>query len=357
MRIILASSSKQRQDIFDMIGLEYDVITSDVPEKSNQILPDKYVEELSLNKAKSVRKKIDGKAIIISADTIIYCNNKIYEKPKSKEDAYLNLKKLSNNKCMAYTGITLIDLYKERIICSSSKVDIYFNKITDEEIKWYVNNEEKIFKCCGFVPLGKASLFIDKVEGDYNTMLGISPSIVYNKLKEQNVEFIFIKIAGQRQINGKIKLDPKFKTNIEEAKKHGIAVGVYFYSYARSQEEARKQARYIVKNIKNYDIELPIVFDWENWLEYNKFKLSFNSLNLIAKAFMDEVEKNGYDSLIYSSEYYLENIWFKEDYNNIWIAKYGNLEHKPSYKVWQLCSDGKIDGIDKYIDIDVMYLK
>ncbi len=184
MRIILASSSKQRQDIFDMIGLEYDIITSDVPEKSNQILPDKYVEELSLNKAKSVRKKIDGKAIIISADTIIYCNNKIYEKPKSKEDAYLNLKKLSNNKCMAYTGITLIDLYKERIICSSSKVDIYFNKITDEEIKWYVNNEEKIFKCCGFVPLGKASLFIDKVEGDYNTLLGISPSIVYNKLKE-----------------------------------------------------------------------------------------------------------------------------------------------------------------------------
>ena len=85
---------------------------------------------------------------------------------------------------MAYTGITLIDLYKERIICSSSKVDIYFNKITDEEIKWYVNNEEKIFKCCGFVPLGKASLFIDKVEGDYNTLLGISPSIVYNKLKE-----------------------------------------------------------------------------------------------------------------------------------------------------------------------------
>lgn len=195
-----------------------------------------------------------------------------------------------------------------------------------------------------------------------NTLVGIDVSkwqkdIDFNKLKEQNVEFIFIKIAGQRQINGKIELDPKFKTNIEEAKKHGIAVGVYFYSYARSQEEARKQARYIVKNIKNYDIELPIVFDWENWLEYNKFKLSFNSLNLIAKAFMDEVEKNGYDSLIYSSEYYLENIWFKEDYNNIWIAKYGNLEHKPSYKVWQLCSDGKIDGIDKYIDIDVMYLK
>ena len=56
--------------------------------------------------------------------------------------------------------------------------------IKEEEIEWYVNNEEKIFKCCGFVPLGKASLFIDKIEGDYNTLLGISPSIIYNKLKE-----------------------------------------------------------------------------------------------------------------------------------------------------------------------------
>jgi len=184
MRIILASASKQRQDIFNMIGLKYDVITSDVPEESNQTEPDKYVEELSLNKAKSVKKQIKDKAIIISADTIIYSNNKIYEKPKSKEEAYSNLKELSNNKCTAYTGITLIDLYKEKVICSSSKVNVYFNEIKDGEAEWYVNNEEKIFKCCGFVPLGKAALFINKIEGDYNTLLGISPSIVYNKLKE-----------------------------------------------------------------------------------------------------------------------------------------------------------------------------
>ena len=189
MRIILASASKQRQDIFNMIGLKYDVIISDVPEESNQTEPDKYVEELSLNKAKSVKKQIKDKAIIISADTIIYSNNKIYEKPKSKEEAYSNLKELSNNKCTAYTGITVIDLYKEKVICSSSKVNVYFNEIKDEEAEWYVNNEEKIFKCCGFVPLGKAALFINKIEGDYNTLLGISPGIVYNKLKELGYSF------------------------------------------------------------------------------------------------------------------------------------------------------------------------
>lgn len=184
MKLILASSSKQRQDIFKMIGLKYEVITSDVEENSKEKEPDKYVEELSLNKAKSVCNQIDGKAIIIAADTIIYFNNKKYEKPKTKEEAFNNMKELSGNKNSAYTGITIIDLYKNKTVTFSSKVDVYFKDISEEEINWYVNNEKKIFKCCGYVPEGKASLFIDKIEGDYNTLLGISPSIVFEKLKE-----------------------------------------------------------------------------------------------------------------------------------------------------------------------------
>ena len=184
MKLILASSSKQRQDIFKMIGLKYEVITSDVEENSKEKEPDKYVEELSLNKAKSVCNQIDGKAIIIAADTIIYFNNKKYEKPKTKEEAFYNMKELSGNKNSAYTGITIIDLYKNKTVTFSSKVDVYFKDISEEEINWYVNNEKKIFKCCGYVPEGKASLFIDKIEGDYNTLLGISPSIVFEKLKE-----------------------------------------------------------------------------------------------------------------------------------------------------------------------------
>ena len=80
MKIILASSSKQRQDILKMIGLKYEVIISDVEEISNEKKPNRYVEELSLNKARSVYKQISDKGIIIAADTIIYYNNKKYEK-------------------------------------------------------------------------------------------------------------------------------------------------------------------------------------------------------------------------------------------------------------------------------------
>lgn len=184
MKLILASSSKQRQEILKMIGLKYEVITSQVQEESKEHNPSKYVEQIALDKAKSVCEQIKEKAIIVSADTIIYCNNKKYEKPKTKEEAINNMKELSGKKNTAYTGISIIDLYEEKTLSFSTKVDVYLKSMTDEEINWYVNCEDKIFKCCGYVPLGKASIFIEKVDGDYNTLFGISPSVLFEKVKE-----------------------------------------------------------------------------------------------------------------------------------------------------------------------------
>ena len=84
VKVILASGSKQRKDIFEMIGLKYEVITSLVDENSTKEDPYEYVEELSKGKAESVTEQINEKAIIISADTIVYFNGKKYEKPKTK---------------------------------------------------------------------------------------------------------------------------------------------------------------------------------------------------------------------------------------------------------------------------------
>ena len=152
-------------------------------------------------------------------------------------------------------------------------------------------------------------------------------------------------------------MDPKFEENIKKAKQYKIMVGLYFFSYAKNPLEAKKQAMYVTKAIKNYDIELPIVFDWENWEEYNSFNMSINSLNNIAISFIDEVEKNGYEGMLYSSKYYLDNIWFLEDYKRIWVANYGELLNKEQYNYWQLCSDGMIEGINTLVDIDVMFNK
>ena len=184
MKLVLASRSKQRQDIFDMLGLKYEIIVSDEEEISNAKDPGEYVKDLSIIKANSVAEKIKEKAVIISADTIIYMDEKIYEKPKTKEEAFNNLIEMSGKKTQAYTGVTIKDLYKDKEITYYDVCDIYINEVSDEDVKWYVNNEENLLKMCGYAIWGKASIFLNKIDGDYYTLFGISPSKLYDKLKE-----------------------------------------------------------------------------------------------------------------------------------------------------------------------------
>ena len=184
MKLILASSSKQRQDIFKMIGWKYEVIKSLAEESSTATNPNEYVKELSIDKANSVATQIKEKALIVAADTIIYMDGKIYEKPKNKEEAFQNLKEMSGKITYAITGVTIKDLYQDKTISFSDTAEVHIKKISDEDIKWYVDNDKNILDRCGYSILGKASIFLDKVNGDYNTLFGISPSKLYEKFKE-----------------------------------------------------------------------------------------------------------------------------------------------------------------------------
>ena len=184
MKLILASSSEVRQDIFKKVGWKYEVVKSLIEEKSDKTDPSEYVKDLSRDKANSVASQINEKAIIVAADSIIYMNGKIYEKPKSKEEAFQNLKEMSGKVTYAVTGVTIKDLYQEKIITFADTAEVYIREISDEDIKWYVENEENILNRSGYAMLGKASIFLDKVNGDYNTLFGISPSKLYEKFQE-----------------------------------------------------------------------------------------------------------------------------------------------------------------------------
>lgn len=195
-----------------------------------------------------------------------------------------------------------------------------------------------------------------------NTLVGLDISkwqgnVDYKKIKEEGVDFVVLKLGGQTKIDGEYKIDPKFYQNIEGALNNDIKVGVYFYSYAKSVDDAIKQANFIVDTLEDKKIDLPIFFDWENWNSYTKFHISFNTLNKIASSFINRVEELGYKGVLYSSKYYLENIWYKDDYTN-WIAYYtNNFNEYKDYYMWQMCSNGKINGIDGYVDIDIMNIR
>ena len=179
--------------------------------------------------------------------------------------------------------------------------------------------------------------------------------IDFKKVKASNVEFAMIRV-GSEDKDGNLFVDPKFEEYIKGFNEVKIPVGVYYYSYADSVEDAKKEAKFVLKQIKKYDIDLPVVFDWENWSNYREYNLSFHSLTNVAEAFLSTIEKEGYKGMLYSSKYYLENIWFKTDYD-VWLAHYTKqTNYEGKYVMWQLCSNGKVDGInDNMVDIDILY--
>lgn len=184
MKLILASSSKQRREILNNLGLKYEIVKSLVEESSSNTDPCEYVKDLSKDKANSVAEQVKEKAVIIAADSIIYMDGKIYEKPQNKEEAFENMKKMSGKLTYAITGVTIKDLYQEKEICFSDSTKVYLKEMSDEEIRWYVENEKDLLNRGGYAIQGKASIFLDKVIGDYNTLFGISPSKVYDELKK-----------------------------------------------------------------------------------------------------------------------------------------------------------------------------
>lgn len=184
MKLILASNSKTRKDIFDMVGWKYEVVTSNVEENSNAVDPKQYVIDLSKDKANSVASQITDKAIIVSADSIIYMDNKKFEKPKSKEEGFENIKKMSGKVNYAVTGVTIKDLYQNKEISFADITEVYFKNVSDQDISWYVENEKYLLDRAGYSIQGKTSIFVDKIVGDHYNILGMPISKLYSKLNE-----------------------------------------------------------------------------------------------------------------------------------------------------------------------------
>lgn len=201
---------------------------------------------------------------------------------------------------------------------------------------------------------------VEKYKTD-KTKIGIDIShwqgnIDFQKVKEAGVEFVYIRVGRGNGIGGEYVIDKKFEKNIEGFNKVGIPVGVYFYSFANSVQDATEEAKWVLQHIKNYDVDLEIVFDWENWSSFQEFDLSFKKLTNLASSFGKVVKNKGYQAMLYSSKNYLENVWYPVDFP-VWLAHYtDNTDYSGEYKVWQLCNNGRVDGIDdNLVDIDIMY--
>ncbi|MCI8547263.1 MAG: hypothetical protein HFJ38_00090 [Bacilli bacterium] len=195
-----------------------------------------------------------------------------------------------------------------------------------------------------------------------NAEVGIDVSkwqgnIDFKKVKKAGASFVMIRIGSQKGIDGEYILDPYFEKNIKSALEEDLKVGIYFYSYADSEKEAEKQADWVIEEVKQYNLQLPIVFDWECFDNLNEMELSLFDLNKVAESFLKKIEKKGYNAMLYGSKNYLNAIWKYNNYN-VWLAHYTKeTDYNSDYVMWQLCQDGRIDGIKGDVDINILYKK
>lgn len=182
-RIILASGSPRRQELLRELGLKFDVVVRDWPEKYPGHLKGKDIAlYVATAKATTFRSGIKENEIVITADTIVLCDNKVLGKPKNKEYARRILGRLSANTHEVITGVCLLSSTKKTSFFSSTKVT--FTELSDVEIEYYINN---------FSPYDKAGAYgiqewigiaaCSRIEGSYFNVMGLPVEQVYHELQ------------------------------------------------------------------------------------------------------------------------------------------------------------------------------
>jgi len=179
--LILASGSPRRKEILDMMGLSYTVDVSEVDETFSG-LPSETVLELSKRKALAVAGRHKD-ALILAADTLVF-GEQVLGKPGTKENAARMLRSLSDNWHCVYTGMTLIDTHRGALYQKADCTRVHFVKMTEDEILAYAASAEPLDKAGAYAIQGIGGMFVDRIEGSYSNVVGLSMTALRELLHE-----------------------------------------------------------------------------------------------------------------------------------------------------------------------------
>ncbi|GAB2720374.1 Maf family protein [Paenibacillus thermoaerophilus] len=219
--IVLASSSPRRQELLRSLGLEFEVRPSGADESVEPGLPpEEIVESLAIRKALHVCGELRGEGrtgLVVGSDTIVVLDGQVLGKPADAEDAFRMLKLLQGRTHQVYTGVALLDaggvrsealglggrdgrtavrfgdIGRYRIVPDSpagrpeaaaghTVSQVTFHPMSDEEIRSYVNTGEPLDKAGAYGVQGIGSVFIEKIEGDFYSIMGLPLNLLYQML-------------------------------------------------------------------------------------------------------------------------------------------------------------------------------
>lgn len=183
-------------------------------------------------------------------------------------------------------------------------------------------------------------------------------TIDWQQVAQDGVQFAYLRIGYRGTTEGEIQKDAQFDTNLEEAQKAGIPVGVYFFSQAINEEEALQEARFVIDTLSETTLQYPIVLDFETHDASAKNRidgLSTEQVTRDALAFISAIEDAGYSVMIYGNKTDLERI----DANQLkgypyWYAQYtGVPAASQPFALWQYSEIGQVAGIEGSTDMNI----
>ncbi|MCL2355762.1 MAG: Maf family protein [Defluviitaleaceae bacterium] len=215
-KIILASGSPRRKQLLELAGVPFEIIVSNADETVTGA-PDAQVKELALRKARAVRdalanaltpeescearffhesffeggtgetffsKKVSPATppIILGADTLVFINGRVLGKPANEAEAFEMLKMLSGNMHEVHTGFALVRGAEERVFADMTRV--FFRELSDAEIREYIATGEPFDKAGAYGVQERGAVLVDRVEGDFYTVVGLPISKVWAALKD-----------------------------------------------------------------------------------------------------------------------------------------------------------------------------
>lgn len=186
-RLVLASASPRRIDLLKTMGLNFDILPSDIDETpSPQEDPQSHVLRLSLEKAQTIGDRHPD-SWVLGADTIVVIDEEILGKPSDSKEAAQMLNRLSGRTHEVYTGFTLFHGRIPKIRSQAVHSRVVFRSIPEDEIAWYLSTPEPYDKAGAYAVQGMGAFFIKEIQGSYTNVMGLPLCEVVDVMKEENI--------------------------------------------------------------------------------------------------------------------------------------------------------------------------
>lgn len=207
-------------------------------------------------------------------------------------------------------------------------------------------------------------------EGDYLTCtagdaeLGIDVStwqgqIDWQQVKDAGISFAMIRVGYRGIQEGTLDVDDWAQTNYAGASAAGVKVGAYFFSQAITPQEAKEEAQFVLEQIRDWNVEMPIVYDWEYVSDTARTRnVDARTLTDCTKAFCDTIREAGYTPMVYfNMDHSHKNMYLEEltDYG-FWLAMYqSSMTYAYKVDMWQYSDEGSVPGINGNVDMNLYF--